>query len=280
MIKAFNLVKWSAVLGKDPQNFLGASWIPAFLAKVPEKSKRKWALRILDLSPHYFLSPDHPKYKGLAKDEYLEAVYADSTRSREDIYDEILGSEIEGADTVIDYGCGPGFLAKAVSPHVGHIYAVDISEGALACAEIVNGAPNISYLKADENGIGKIPDGSADAAYTFAVLQHLTDEVAAAVIETVAVKLKPGGKLAAHVQLANDLWKTEQEWRSDRSLKGRLKFRYGLHCFGRSRERYAAMLTDKGFEDLRFESLSDLVEERGDPLAGQCMIFARRNAIG
>jgi SAM-dependent methyltransferase len=276
MSKALNLLKWSAILGKDEQNFLGARWIPAFLKKVPQKSKRKWALRILDLSPHYFLSPDDPKYSGLSKDEYLEAVFADSALSREDIWNEILGDRIGGAGTVIDYGCGPGFLTKAVSHHVEKIYGVDISEGALACAKVVNSGENITYLRADTAGLASIEDGSVDAVCTYAVLQHLTDEVAAIVLANIAAKLKRGGKLAAHVQLNTDTWKSEDEWRSDSSVKGKLKFKYGLHCFGRSRQEYSELFRAAGFSEPNFEAVEDMVAVAREPLEGQYMATAVR----
>jgi SAM-dependent methyltransferase len=274
MSKILNLLKWSATLGKDEQNFLGARWIPAFLGKVPKTSRRKWALRILDLSPHYFLSPDDPRYAGLSKDEYLEAVFADSTRSREDIWEEILGERMRGSRMVIDYGCGPGFLTKAVSHHVEEIYGVDISEGALACARVVNTGENITYVKADDSGLAMIADGWADAVCTFAVFQHLTDEVVNAVLKVIASKLKAGGKLVAHVQLNTETWKSEREWRSDTSVKGKLKFKYGLHCFGRSREDYAEMFRSAGFSDPVFEAVEDLVAVAHEPLEGQFMATA------
>jgi SAM-dependent methyltransferase len=274
MSKVLNLLKWSATLGKDEQNFLGARWIPAFLKKVPQGSRRKWALRILDLSPHYFLSPDDPKYKGMSKDEYLEAVFTDSTRSREDIWNEILADRIGGARLVIDYGCGPGFLTKAVSHHVEKVWGVDISDGALACARVVNSGDNITYAKADEEGLAAIPDGSVDAVCTFAVLQHLTDEVAAAVLVNISKKLKPGGKVAAHVQLRTDTWKSEADWRSDTSVKGKLKFKYGLHCFGRTREEYAELFRSAELSDPVFEAVKDMVAVAHEPLDGQFMATA------
>lgn len=274
MSKALNLLKWSATLGKDEQNFLGARWIPAFLNRVPERSRRKWALRILDLSPHYFLSPDDPKYKGLSKDEYLEAVFADSTRSREDIWNEILAAKIDGEGTVIDYGCGPGFLTKAVSSHVNKIYGVDISEGALACARVVNSGANITYTKADEKGLSLVPDESVDAVCTFAVLQHLTDEVASMVLKNISKKLRKGGKLVAHVQLSTETWRSEAEWRSDTSVKGKIKFKYGLHCFGRSREEYTDLFRSNGFSEPVFEAVENMVAVAHEPLEGQFMATA------
>lgn len=277
MSRAFDLLKWSVTLGRDRQNFLGARWVPFFLSRVPQRSRRKWALRILDLSPHYFLNPSDPKYYGLKKDEYLETVFADCARSREDIWTDILSARMSGAETVIDYGCGPGFLTKAVSPHVERIYGFDISEGALACARIVNAGANIDYLKADESGLLQIPDASVDAVCTFAVFQHLTDEVLSTVLANISRKLKTGGRLVAHVQLPTERWRTETEWRSDNSVKGRLKFRYGLHCFARSRQEYLEALKAAGFVEIVFEPVDEMVAAATEPLDGQFIIAAVKN---
>ncbi|REJ78793.1 MAG: class I SAM-dependent methyltransferase [Acidobacteria bacterium] len=274
MSKAFDLLKWGLTLGKDEQNFLGARWVPAFLRRVPERSKRKWALRVLDLSPHYFLFPNNPKYKGLSKDEYLEAIADDARISREKIRDSFLLSKLEDVGSLIDWGCGPGFMAKALSPHLKKITAVDISAGALACAEIINGADNIRYIVGDRKGLSTIKDGSADAVISFHLFQHLSDKIARIVLSNASSKLRSGGKLIVHVQTENDIWRTEEEWRSDESLKGRMKLRYGLNCFGRSQVDYQQMLGEAGFEVESFEDMSDLMRENSTELDGQVIVTA------
>lgn len=277
MSKAFDLLKWGATLGKDEQNFLGARWVPAFLKRVPERSKRKWALRVLDLSPHYFLFPDDPKYKGLSKDDYLEAIANDARVSREKIRDAFLLSKLECAETLIDWGCGPGFLSKALSPHVGKIYAVDISEGALACAMVINAAENIEYVLGDKEGLESIPDGSADAVISFHVFQHLSDEIAKGVFSNIYSKLGSGGRMIAHIQAANETWRSEDEWRSDDSLKGKVRLKYGLHCFGRSEQQYEAMIRAAGFDEPVFERMKELMSESDDDLDGQFIVTATKS---
>jgi hypothetical protein len=90
MRKFGNLLKWGLILGKEPQNFLGASWIPGFLNLVPNGNKRKWALRILGLSPHYFFDRDNPKYAGMTSDEFLETSFDINSKSRVEIYEKVL----------------------------------------------------------------------------------------------------------------------------------------------------------------------------------------------
>lgn len=276
MSKLLNFVKWSVTLGNEPQNFLGAKWIPAFLQKVPEKSKRKWALRILNLSPHYFFDGDNPAYKNMKTDEYLETVFEINAESRRDIYQKVLKKYLEKDFTVLEYGCGPGFLAKAVSPYVEKIYACDISIGAINCAQILNKAENIEYLVADEKGLAKIKNESLDAVFSFAVIQHLTDEIFELVLVNCRRKLKKGGKIIFHIQLDDEIWKPEEDWKSDTSLKGKLKYKYGLHCFGRTKERHEELISKHGFSTEDFESLKDLQNPNSSDADSQFLVVAHK----
>lgn len=258
MRKFTNLLKWGLILGKEPQNFLGARWIPAFLNRVSESKKQKWALRILGLSPHYFFDRDNPMYKDMTSDEFLEKSFEINSQSRKVIYDTVFKEHLEPEFIVLEYGCGPGFVAKAVSPHVSKVYACDISIGALACAEIVNRGENIEYLLADETGLAKIKNSSLDAVYSFAVIQHLTDEVFEVVLKNCLQKLKSDGKIVFHIQLEDKVWKTEGDWKSDESVSGKLKYKYGLHCFGRTLEIHQELVEKHGFVNVEFESLKYL----------------------
>jgi SAM-dependent methyltransferase len=278
MSKLLNVIKWGATLGKEPQSFLGANWIPAFLERVPAGKKRKWALRLLSLSPHYFFDGDNPAYRGMGRDEYLETVFRVNADSRVEIYEKLLKERLAAGETVLDYGCGPGFLARATAPHVAEIYAIDISAGALACARVLNGAPNIEYLKADEEGLARIPDGSIDAVYSFAVVQHLTNEVFETVLENCRAKLRPAGRLILHLQLTDEVWQTEEHWKRDRSVKGQIKYKYGLHCFGRTEEEYAEIVGRRGFAEVRLEKVEEIFGREAGDARSQRVLTARRRA--
>lgn len=277
MSKLFTAFKWFIIRGKESQDFLSATWIRLLLDRVSPSNKRLWALRILSLSPHYFLDRDDPKYAGLSNDEYLEATFASLTESRERIYQKILKAYLDEGDVVIDYGAGPGFLAKVTAPHVNKIYALDISKGAVACAKIVNHRENIVYLVADKAGLDAIPDGQADAVYSFAVIQHLTDEIFVHVLKTCRQKLKPGGKLILHIQLTDDVWTTEAEWKAGTSLKDKIKYDYGLHCFGRTEQRHLDIVMQNGFQQIEIEKLADLVPEFADDVRSQRILVAKKS---
>ena len=278
MSKIFNAIKWGIIRGKESQNFLGARWIGAFLGMVGERNRRIWALRILALSPHYFLDREDPEYAGMGNDEYLNATFASLIKSRENIYQKILNPYLKDTDTVVDYGCGPGILARVTAPRVKRIYAIDISSGAIACAEIVNPAENIQYLVATPEGFNAIPDHSQDAVYSFAVIQHLTDAVFEMVLENCRRKLKPGGRLILHIQLTDDIWQTEDEHRSNTSMTGKVKFELGLHCFGRTEQEHIDLVSKHGFTDIEIKKLVDFVPEFASEVHSQCLLTAFNSA--
>ncbi|MDQ3133023.1 MAG: class I SAM-dependent methyltransferase [Acidobacteriota bacterium] len=273
-----NVVKWGATLGKEPQNFLGAKWIQAFLKRVPESKKHLWALRILSLSPHYFLEGDNPKYSGMSNEDYLHASFNVNKISREDIYRKILKPYLKSDFEVLDYGCGPGFLAKATAPHVKKIYAVDISSGTIACAKIINSAENIEYIVSDKAGIESVPDGKIDAVYSFAVIQHLTDKVFEIILENCRRKLKPDGQLILHIQLEDNIWQTEEYWQNGKSIKSKIKYQYGLHCFGRSEREYTEIVSQHRFGDIKIKKIEGYSEEYADELDSQRILTARKKS--
>ena len=84
--------------------------------------------------------------------------------------------------------------------------------------------------------------------YAFAVVrQHVTDDIFRSILEEWWRVLRPGGTVVSHVVVDGQGWKTEDDWRRDRSLKGRLKWRFGLHCFKRSQEFIDATIQHAGF---------------------------------
>jgi len=267
-----NVIKWNLTLGKEPQNFLGAKWIVKILERIPESRKRLWALRFVSMSPHYFIN-ELPEYRKMNKAEILESSFNSVRKSRIDICYKLLNKHFENSFTVLDYGCGPGFTAKIVSDFVKKVYAVDISSGAIACAKILNGADNIEYLQADDNGLNEIPNESVDVVYSFAVAQHLTDEVLDVVLKNCHRKLKKGGKLWLHIQMTNELWKTPNDCAEDSSIKGKVKYIYDLHCFGRSAEEYFEIVGSHGFENFSLEEFKGFDAKYDEELKSQRLLI-------
>ena len=263
--------------GSVPQSFIGAKWITTILRNAPGSLKKPLALRVLGLSPHYFLSYLDPSYDKLSNKQFLEAEFARNRRGREIISREILQKFVAPDDAVLDYGCGPGFLARAVAPHVGQVYAIDISRGALECAKILNGADNIKYLYALNDEKEQIADESLDAVYSFAVIQHVTDEVLREILAFCFRKLKSGGRLILQVQLEESGWRTEEEWKSDKSLAGRVRLSQGLNCFARTAETISAMVSEACFRDIEFKNVSEMVSENFDDICRTQILLANKS---
>ena len=66
-------------------------------------------------------------------------------RAREVFARDALALYLLPEQDVLEFACGPGYLARALSGRVWSVTAVDDSPGVLACARVLNPAPNISY---------------------------------------------------------------------------------------------------------------------------------------
>lgn len=254
---------FASVATGGSQNFLGARWISCLVDRSPEKYREHIAMRLLSLSPHYFYDHD---------------VRTENDRNRESrqaLVDAIIAPYMSEAAQVIDYGCGPGYMAHAVAERVDHVDAVDISRGVLACAKVLNGRANISYLTPEELWRAA---SMADLAYSFAVVQHLRTEALVGALGLLADKIRHGGILLLHFAVpSQEGWRTQADWEADQSIACRTKLRYGLNCFGRSAQEMKALVSANGFADITVQSLDGSITlPADDDIAGQHLLIARR----
>jgi len=259
-------------LGDEGQSFLGAKWVETLLRLTPAKYKRRMALTALSWSPHYFFRKINPEYPRLPHSAFVEREFARSKTTREKLCEYVLLSHLSSTQAVLDYGCGPGFLAHCVSRHVRTVYGVDLSRGALECARILNSSPTITFLHTTR--LSEIEDCSIDIAYSFAVIQHVTDSAFGKILTAVRSKLKQGGRLIIHTALDEDGWRSEEDWRRDTSLEGRLRWKYGLHCFNRDGEAVTGMCEMAGYTSIVIQPMQDLCPENFDEVCTQHLICA------
>lgn len=248
------------------QNFLGASWVARLVDGLPERTRTRAALRLLSFSPHYFYDRD------------VEAEAERNLRSRRALAEALIAPHLDPRARVIDYGCGPGYMARAVARMAGtgvHVDAVDISRGVLACARALNGVPGVSYLTPGELGRR---EGQADLAYSFAVVQHLRTEALTRAFRLLAAKVRPGGTLLVHfAEPGPGGWRTEADWNADRSLAGRARRRYGLNCFGRTPDEMRDLAAGHGFTDIQVTALRGQLTVPGDDdITSQHLLLAHR----
>lgn len=245
------------------QNFLGARWVERVVDNSPVPVRERVALRFLSLSPHYFYDPD------------LKGEDTRNRRSRQIIADQLIAPHLTAQMHVLDYGCGPGYLAAAVAEKAARVDALDISRGVLACARVINWRPNISFQTPAQFQARKGP-ARIDLAYSFAVVQHLRTGALGRMLDLLASSVRPGGLLMLHFAQVEGGWRTEEQWELDTSLRGRAKLRYGLNCFGRSPAEMTTMVEGRGFTDVTVRSLGGSLNSLDDDIREQHLLTARR----
>jgi len=234
------------------QIFLGAPWITFSLRVTPASLRKRIALEWLATSPHYFFRTKDNST--LRRGDFLKSEWIRNTESRQHLIEKIVGPHVKAGFTVLDYGCGPGFLAAQASRIAERVIACDISIGVLECAQVLNGNSNINYVAVSKDGQIDVRDESVDLAYSFAVIQHVEDKIFHAILNELHRTLKPGSVALIHVVLAGqEGWRSENDWREDRSIAGRAKWMVGLHCFAREAESVIAAGRSAGFCNINLE---------------------------
>ncbi len=101
---------------------------------------------------------------------------------------------VEKGSTVLDLGCGTGYLTKVLSEQVrpeGKVVAVDPDGERLKIARENHSASNIEYIQADDK---TFPPGQYDLIFCNIVIHWIKDKKAA--LERVHENLHPGGRFA------------------------------------------------------------------------------------
>jgi cyclopropane fatty-acyl-phospholipid synthase-like methyltransferase len=145
----------------------------------------------------------------------------------------LIASYVGSGFVCLDHSCGPGFLAVAAGPKAARVIGCDISGGVPACASAINPAPIIEYRKVAKSGAIPAKIGEVDLVYSFAVIQHVTVGVLQGILDEFRRVMKLGATVVCHVALDAEGRKSESVWRADKTFKGRLKWKIGLHCFTR-----------------------------------------------
>lgn len=249
--------------GVKAQNFLGASWIPGLLKIVPQKYKSSLALNLIGISPHYFIYQWSSVYDSMSHEEILVAEDKRNRQSRRKIGDRLLQPYLNPEMTVLDFGCGVGYLAKAVSEYTKKVLAVDISSGAIACAREINHAENICYYTLDGQGLLRFPHASVDLVYSFAVVQHIKDEVFEKSLEEIYQILKPQGRCILHIVTHEEEGETIRlhheggEKKKSRNYLGfqYIKDKFSLETFARRTTTVKQLMENQGFTDIEIRKI-------------------------
>jgi ubiquinone/menaquinone biosynthesis C-methylase UbiE len=176
-----------------------------------------------------------------------------------------LAPHLRAGMRLIDCGCGPGSittdLARAVAP--GEAIGIDLREDALTQARTLareRGITNVTFRTAS---IYQLPyaDGSFDAAFACAVLQHLTAPLAA--LEEMRRVLKPGGVIgivdaSSTITFRHPTNPLLEKWDTFRGLERE-------YTSGRSSDalQLRALLLEAGFA--RTQASASMATEAGPP---------------
>ncbi len=265
--------------GFNKQNFLGQPMIP-FLLKITPKKKQMWlALRIIGISPHYFIYQwSSTKYPlTMSRTERLKAEHLRNSSTRKQICNQILRPYLKPNMTVLDFGCGLGYLSNAVAKYTEKVHAVDISCGAIECAKILNPANNLFYSNNNGKDLTMFNDNSFDLIYSFAVVQHLSDKLFEGFLKEFLRILKPSGQVVCHIVLDdNPQSKSEcYEKSSIFSIIYRPFKRFELHSEHRSFENVLKKIVDNGFKPLTTNPIKQISDVDDDIVNHHLFVFMK-----
>ena len=95
-------------------------------------------------------------------------------------------------------------MVSEVARRTRRVFGVDVSRGALACAEVLNGAPNVTYLHSDGTQLDAVASDSIGLVTSFAAIQHMDRRVVPLVFAEIARVLAPDGRALVQVALSAD----------------------------------------------------------------------------
>jgi SAM-dependent methyltransferase len=153
----------------------------------------------------------------------------------------------------LDFGCGVGRLAEAMTAYADQVTGVDISPGMLELAR-KRGA-KVTY-------VDQIPEGPFDWVNSFIVFQHIPPERGEQIIEDLLSRLAVGGAVSLQLTVWRDArheWPQETGWR--RLLREQRQRRWirslpvgHIHMYDYDLSRVVRLLNRAGVEDMRLVS--------------------------
>jgi SAM-dependent methyltransferase len=108
-----------------------------------------------------------------------------------------------GAETALDFGCGPGRLTQALARHFASVTGVDIAPSMIAAAERHNRWPErCRYVLNDTGDLRRFADASFDFVCSLITLQHIEPRYARAYIAEFVRVAAPGGAICFQLPAA------------------------------------------------------------------------------
>lgn len=177
-------------------------------------------------------------------------------RSGRAAYDAIAAhAPVNGADALLDFGCGCGRVLRYWSRHAGTVAGCDRDAGAVAWCR-----GNLPFARVDGNGLAPplaYADESFDLVYALSVFTHLTHDLQVAWRDELRRVLRPGGRVLLTTHGSSYLPRLEADERA-RFDGGELVVRWGdlpgsNLCSAYHPEPYVRASLAQGFELVEIE---------------------------
>ena len=206
----------------------------------------------------------------MAVSEGEAASYAKRSGLQQDMGTKLMNMvTIEKGATVLDLGCGTGYLTKVLSERVGpegKVVAVDPDGERLKIAREKYSASNTEYIQADDK---TFPPGLYDLIFANQVIHWIPDQKA--VLKRVYDNLKPGG----HFVFSTDVDKSHEERGEEYQLMDKLLGPDVFHKIISSKmnfmsaDEYKTLISDGGYSTIvsetetrqhEWETLDDVID--------------------
>jgi SAM-dependent methyltransferase len=166
------------------------------------------------------------------------------------VFSNLLRPHVENK-RVLEFGCGPGYIVNEVAQVATQVIGVDVSRGAIACAQSLNARKNIRYQVIDGKCLRSLRAASFDVVYSVAVLMHISDELITGILKEMLRVLVPGGEVVLHVPLANI---PSDNFDSFDTVRRQICLRYIV----RSESAFRRTMEDAGFTAIDIRPVSQL----------------------
>lgn len=270
--RAFRLARFLFARSAQ-QRFLDSACVAPLLSLTPPSLRRALALRLLALSPHYFIYQFGAHYPaGTPRRDVLAREARRVAESRRALCAGLLRPYLRPEMTVLDFGSGTGSLAWELSRHVAQVLACDVSRGVSACARVLHPAANVRYLTNPPGGLRPLGDASVDFVVSLAVLQHLSTPEVLVFLREFARVLRPTGQALCHVVLCDP--DEPRQWLNFEPRGRRMRgLRPRMRCF----EPHELLATARlaGFEQARLFAVRERLAS-ADDIGGEHVLELRR----
>jgi SAM-dependent methyltransferase len=148
--------------------------------------------------PFYFVD-NRMRYRDADADRFWEGGREGVDRTLE-----LLQTQVEPDDRVVEIGCGLGRITRVLADRAASVQAVDVSSQMIEQARNLNPhLKNTTWIVGDGVSLAPIPDASADVCYSLVVFQHIPDpEITLGYVREMGRVLRRGGW--AGFQVSND----------------------------------------------------------------------------